>query len=457
MDIDRRHVLRLTGLTAGAGVATASTLASPTQAAAPTVSALGIDATHLGVLPGSSDDQTSALQRAIDVAADMRVPLALMPGVYRAGGLALPPGAQLVGVRGATRLVLTGNRSLLEAHQADGVRLSGLTLDGAGIPLSDRQALVAFANGRGVEIANCELVRSGRHGILFDAIGGEVTGTTISGSADVAILARDSRGLTIARNTIGGSGNNGISILRQDAGDDGTLVVDNRVEDIDSHDGGSDQFGHGIRIQRAGGVIVRGNQIRGCAFSAVRCDSASNIQIVGNNCIDVGEAALFCAASYEGAIIAHNHVDGAGIGISATDFSEGGRLAVIQGNIIRNLAPGRRRPAQDDHGIGISIQADTAASGNVVENATLAGIMVGRNKSLRDVTVSGNVIRQADIGIAVSIATGTGAALIADNLITGTRRGAIVGMDRLRPVTEDLGKDSAPRFAQLSISGNRIN
>jgi uncharacterized secreted repeat protein (TIGR03808 family) len=455
MDFDRRHVLRLTGITAG--VATASTLAAPSEAAAPTVSALGIDATHLGVLPGTSDDQTSALQRAIDVAAEMRVPLALMPGVYRAGGLALPPSAQLVGVRGATRLVLASNRSLLEANQADGVRLSGLTLDGAGIPLSDHQALVAFANGRGVEIVNCELVRSGRHGVLFDAIGGEVTGSTISGSADVAILARDSRGLMIAGNAVGGSGNNGISILRQDAGDDGTLVVDNRIEDIDNHDGGSDQCGIGIRVQRASGVIVRGNRIRGCTFSAVRGDSASNIQIIGNNCFDIGEAALHCAASYEGAIIAHNHVDGAGIGVSVANFSEGGRLAVIQGNIIRNIAPGRRRPAQEGHGVGIHVEADTAITGNAVENATLAGIMIGWSTFLRDVTVSGNIIRQADIGIAVSVATGTGTALIADNLIAGTRRGAILGMDRLRPVTEDLGRDGPPRFAQLSISGNRIN
>jgi uncharacterized secreted repeat protein (TIGR03808 family) len=448
MDFDRRHVLRLTGIT-GAGTAAASVLASPTQAAAPPVSALGIDATHLGVRPGSSDDQTSELQRAIDVAAEMRVPLALMPGVYRVGGLTLPPGAQLVGVRGATRLVLAGNHSLLEAPQADGVRLSGLVLDGAGTPLSERQALVAFANGRGVEIANCELVRSGRHG-------GDVTGTTISGSADVAILSRDARGLVIARNTVSGSGKNGISVLRQDAGEDGTLILDNRIEDIDNHSG-SDQFGNGISIARAGNVMVRGNQIRGCALSALRSDSASNIQIIGNNCFDNGEAALCCVSGFEGAIIAHNHVDGAGIGVSVANFSEGGRLAVIQGNIVRNIASGRRRPAREGHGVGIRVEADSAVTGNIIENAALAGIMLGWSTSLRDVTVTGNVVRQADIGIAVSVTTGTGAALVADNLITGTRRGAIVGMDRLTPVTEDLAKDGTMRFTQLSISGNRIN
>jgi uncharacterized secreted repeat protein (TIGR03808 family) len=179
--------------------------------------------------------------------------------------------------------------------------------------------------------------------------------------------------------------------------------------------------------------------------------------MTGNNCFDAGDAALCCVSSFEGAIIAHNHIDGAGIGVSLANFSEGGRLAVIQGNIVRNIAPGRRRPAQEGHGVGIHLEADSAVTGNVVENAALAGIMIGWSTSLRDVTVTGNVVRQADIGIAVSVATGTGAALVADNLITGTRRGAIVGMDRLTPVTEDLSQDGTMRFTQLSISRNRIN
>ena len=457
MNFDRRHLLRLSGITAGAGVATASALVAPSQAATPAVSALGIDAAQFGVRAGSSEDQTSEVQRAIDVAAEMRVPLALMPGVYRIGGLTLPPGSQLVGVRGATRLVSAKDRTMIEARQADGVRLSGIVLDGAGIPLSDRQALIAFADGRGVEIVNCELVRSGRHGILFDAIGGEVTGTTISGSADVAVLSRDARGLMIARNIVREAGNNGILILRQEAGDDGTLIADNRIESIENHQDGSSQFGNAISIQRAGNVIVRGNQIRACASSAIRADSASNIQMIGNNCVDAGEAALVSVFSFEGVIIAHNHVDGAGIGVSVANFSDGGRLAVVQGNIIRNVAPGRRRPEADGHGVGIYVEADTAVTGNVVDNASLAGVMIGWSNYLRDVAVTGNVVRQADIGVAVSVATEAGAALIADNLISGTRRGAIVGMDRLNPMTDDLSKDGPLRFTQLSISGNRIN
>ena len=44
--------------------------------------------------------------------------------------------------------------------------------------------------------------------------------------------------------------------------------------------------------------------------------------------------------------------------------------------------------------------------------------------------------------------------MIADNLIAGARRGAIVGVDRHAAVTGDLVGDGA-RHAHLTISGNR--
>src|ERR1700743_1223076 len=98
MDLDRRHLL-------GASMAAAVTLTAPRDGwtASP-----GRDATHYGLRPGSPDDQTKALQRAIDEAARAQVPLALPPGVYRTGTLRLQNGSQLVGVRGATPLLFGG-------------------------------------------------------------------------------------------------------------------------------------------------------------------------------------------------------------------------------------------------------------------------------------------------------------------------------------------------------------
>jgi uncharacterized secreted repeat protein (TIGR03808 family) len=448
--MDRRHLLTLAAASAGAAVAAHAAPATP-------VSALGIDATQLGVRPGNPDDQSRAMQRAIDAAARMRAPLALPPGVYRAADLKLPAGAQLVGTRGATRLELAEGASLVTAAAADNVGLSGLVLDGARRPLPERRGLVQLESCRNLRIADCEIKGSGRNGIVCVAVDGEIVGTTLLDVSDVAIHALDSRGLLLARNRIDGAGNNGIQIWRSQSGDDGSIVVDNRIDNIANRSGGSGQYGNGINVFRAANVLVRGNRIRSCAFSAVRGNAASNIQMEANSIGGVREVALYAEFGFEGALIANNTVDGAAIGVSVTNFNQGGRLAVVQGNIIRNLLT--KRPAGTDAGdgagIGIAVEADTAVTGNVVENAPTAGIMLGFGQYLRDVAVTGNVVRKSDIGIAVSVAPGAGSALIANNVIAETRRGAIVGMLRAQPVTGDLAKGGGEQYAHLVLSGNR--
>jgi len=188
----------------------------------------------------------------------------------------------------------------------------------------------------------------------------------------------------------------------------------------------------------------------------VRGNSASNIQITGNSVSDVREVALYSEFAFEGAVIANNTVDGAAVGVSVCNFNEGGRLAVVQGNIIRNLLP--KRPIgtapDDDAGIGIYVEADTSVSGNVIENAPSFGIVAGWGKYLRDVAISGNVIRKAFIGIGVSAASGAGTVLINGNLIAETPRGAVVGLDHIKPVTPDLAADGAQHLAQVTIGAN---
>jgi uncharacterized secreted repeat protein (TIGR03808 family) len=420
-------------------------------------STFSIDASHLGVRAGSPDDQSRALQTAIDQAATARVPLALAPGVYRAGDLNLPAGAQLVGVRGATRLILSRGRSLVSATRADSVTLSGLVLDGAGIPLGEGRGLVHLAHAGGMRIADCEIVASGRHGVVLEACEGEVANSTVSGAEGAGLFSLDARGLKLSGNTIRGSGNNGILVWRSEPGDDGTLVIDNRIEDVAARAGGSGQNGNAINVFRAGNVMVRGNRIKGAAFSAVRGNAASNLQILGNTCTGLGEVALYAEFGFEGAMIANNVVDGAALGVAVTNFNEGGRLAVVQGNVIRNLVAFRAAGADpnDPAGVGIGVEADTAVTGNVIENAPSAGILLGWGRYMRDVTATGNVVRSCGVGIAVSVAAGAGSAVIADNLISGARRGTIVGMDGHTAVTGELAGE-AQRFAHLTISGNRV-
>ena len=92
----------------------------------------------------------------------------------------------------------------------------------------------------------------------------------------------------------------------------------------------------------------------------------------------------------------------------------------------------------------------------MVEGAPAVGIMLGFGQYLRDVAVTGNIVRKADIGIAVSVAPGAGSALIASNVIADVLRGAVVGTDRRKIVTGDLMKGGAERYAHLTISGNRV-
>jgi uncharacterized secreted repeat protein (TIGR03808 family) len=454
MDVNRRHLI---GASA-AGFAGALAMSPDAARAAPLTSALGRDATQYGVRPGSPDDQTRALQRAIDDAARAQAPLALPPGVYRTGLLRLQSGTQLVGVRGATRLIFNGGASMLQGEGAGSIGLTNITLDGSGIPLPSRRGLVHCVSGRDIRIIDCEITGSGGNGIWFENVSGDVSGNTISKIAVTGITSFDAQGLLVSRNTIFGTNDNGIEILRTAIGDDGTLVLDNRIEDIKAGPGGSGQYGNAINAFRAGNVIVRGNRIRNCDYSAVRGNSASNIQISGNSVSNVREVALYSEFSFEGAVIANNTVDGAALGVSVCNFNEGGRIAVVQGNIIRNLLP--KRPIgtapDDDAGIGIYVEADTSVTGNVIENAPSFGIIAGWGKYLRDVVISGNVIRNSFVGIGVSVVAGAGSALVNNNMISEAPRGAVVGLDHARPVTPDLSIEGAQRFAQVVVGTNAV-
>jgi hypothetical protein len=70
--------------------------------------------------------------------------------------------------------------------------------------------------------------------------------------------------------------------------------------------------------------------------------------------------------------------------------------------------------------------------------------------------VTGNVARKTGIGIGVSVMPGAGTALVADNLISEARAGAIVGMHDAVPVTGDLAKAGSEQYAKVMVSENRV-
>jgi uncharacterized secreted repeat protein (TIGR03808 family) len=451
MTLDRRTLL--TALTAtGAAVPLSAAYAVPAPSGG-----FGMDVTKFKVRPNGVDDQSRALQEAINAAAGSRVPLFFPPGIYRAGDLVLPSGTHLVGVAGATRIALGYGASLAATSRAEQILLSGLIFDGGSRPLPEKRGLLTIRNTRDFVMRDCAVTNAGGSGLVLEAVEGEISNNLFSGVTKAAIFSLDATGLAIRNNTIRNAGNNGILVWRSEKGDDGTIVSGNRIEDIAARDGGSGQNGNAVNIFRAANVIVSENRIKNCAFSAVRGNAASNMQVRGNSATSLGEVAIYSEFDFEGAVIASNTIDGAALGISVTNFNHGGRLAVVQGNLIRNLVTrGKAFVDQEARGIGIGVEADTIVSGNVIEKAPVAGIWLGWKEYLRDVSVTGNIVRQSRIGIAVQVSKGAGSALVADNLISGATMGAILGMDGLKRVTNDMSRDKPEQYAQLTISGNRV-
>jgi uncharacterized secreted repeat protein (TIGR03808 family) len=201
MNTDRRRLFAALAGAAAAATTTPARANEPPAVPRESMPRGGIDAAAFGIRPNAAEDQTKALQRAIDAAAAARAVLRLPPGTYRAGSLQLPPYAAIAGTPGATRIVLLGGPSLLSAAAGDHVALSGLVLDGGGLPLPERRGLVHLAQGRAVRVSDCEIVNSGRNGMTLEAIEGEVSGNTIA-ATDVAIFSLDARGLRIAGNTV---------------------------------------------------------------------------------------------------------------------------------------------------------------------------------------------------------------------------------------------------------------
>jgi uncharacterized secreted repeat protein (TIGR03808 family) len=258
--------------------------------------------------------------------------------------------------------------------------------------------------------------------------------------------------LDIRDNHVTECGNNGILVWRSKTGEDGSVVSGNRISKIRNAAGGTGQYGNGINVFRAGSVLVSNNRISDCAYTAVRGNASSNIQIVGNSCERLGEVALYAEFGFQGALIANNVVDTAASGISVTNFNDGGRLAVVQGNLIRNLFRREQEP-EDKRGEGIGVEADAIVTGNTIENAPTVGIQIGWGTYMRDVAVTSNVIRNARVGISVTNAADAGKCLISNNLIAAAKDGAIRQMTLGVMTGADLAR--APSASdRIIVTGN---
>jgi uncharacterized secreted repeat protein (TIGR03808 family) len=446
MPFDRRGLVAA-GLALGALLPGGASAAGPrrNETAAGPKAASGPE---LGLVPDRPQDQSRALQAAIDTAAERGVALALPPGRILVRNVQLRAGSVLAGVPGRSVLALSGPGSLLSGEAVHGLRLAGIGLDGNGEATgAGRLGLITLADARDIALSDLSVLRSRAHGLMLTKASGHVTDCRIAGAAAAGIFSIDAQGLEIAHNHIADCADNGILVWRSAPGEDGTIVAANRIERIRAASGGSGQYGNGINVFRAGNVLVTGNRIADCAYTAIRGNAASNLQMVANACSRLGEVALYAEFGFEGALIASNLVEGAATGISVTNFNEGGRLAVVQGNLVRNLRRREHEP-EDKRGEGIAVEADSVVTGNTIENAPTAGIVIGWGRYMREVAATSNVIRNARVGIMVTRDPAAGAALISHNLISGARDGAIRAMDK--------GVATGPDLARAGVSSGRI-
>lgn len=417
-----------------------------------------LDAVEAGLRPGVEEDQGATLAAILREAGVRGLPVFVPPGRYLVSDVALPEHAVLLGVPGLSRLVMGAGRHMLAADDARTVYIDGLVLDGRHRALASGvvSGLVTLRGVRDLVIDRCSVLDSGATGIALEGCAGRVERCTLAGAVDYGIYSVESDGVAVHGNRVADCGNGGILVHRWQAGADGSSVTGNRVERIGASDGGTGQYGNGINVYQAHDVLVAHNRVADCAFSAIRANGASNVQVVANRCLRSGETAIYAEFGFEGAVIASNVVDGAAIGISIANLDEGGRMAVCQGNIVRNLVDRAPYEAFEavGFGIGISVEADTTVTGNIVENAPRFGMMLGWGPFLRNVVATGNVIRAAGEGIAVSVVEGTGPAIITDNVIDATGR-AVTGYRWAEAATGELVHGAGDEHPGLTIERNR--
>ena len=394
------------------------------------------------LLPDSDSDQSAALQTALHAAAASGY-LRLPAGRFRVSGIRFPGNMVVEGIPGATWLVGSGAEIGTISAQSDIVlRDIGFAGDAGGEPL------LAVNAATNVTLDRCRFRDSPETALGLFQSSATIRDCDFAGHGDAGIHALDSVGLLVSGNRISRCGNAGIRIWRSESGTDGTIVTGNRISDIDWRGGGNGQNGNGINVYLADEVIVADNHISDCAFSAVRLNTTRNSQVSGNQCLNSGEVAIFSEFGFSGSIIAANIVDGAASGISMTNMDVGGQLAVCADNIVRNIYP-RSEVNPDATPIGIFAEAETAITGNVIDNVPGVAIGAGWGPYLRNVLVADNVVTSSTIGIGISVAEGAGAVTVSGNQIDATEHD-IVGLAWTEIVETDLAA-AAANYPHISV------
>ncbi len=439
---------------AGLGSLGGLALTKPAAAAQITVSAGRLDGLQAGIIPDSDIDQTATVREALYEAERRGAILVLPPGTVRVRNLNHDGAIRMEGQTGSRLACSIGADHLLLADRGT-LHLENIVFDGAGaVGNGHMEGLITVRNCPDVRITKCAISGAPGNALYLDGCSGIVESNVISGAALAGIFTHGGLGLRITGNYVHDCGNNGILVWQPEKRTDGAVVSQNIIERIRADGGGDGPNGNGVNVYRAANVKVVDNTIRECAYSAVRNNSGDSIIIARNDCEDLGEVAIFVEFEFREAVVSDNLIRRASAGISITNADYGGRVATVTGNLVRDVSP--RIASPDVLGYGISVEEQTAVTGNVVESASFCGLWIGWGRFLKTITATGNILRNCGTGIAISWDRQAGAAVITGNLIERPQDAAIRGFDHAMPVTRDLTLPDVRVPERLVILANRV-
>ena len=419
-----------------------------------------VNASSEGLVPNRTEDQGKTLQEILNKASAQRLPIFIEPGNYHITNIRLPKFVKLHGLRGTTVFRYAGGKHFIFGEGNEYLDLTGLTFDGANRPQADyANSCVHIDRTKRVLIEDCEILNARNVGLTMFRSSGSISGNTITHAhGDCGVLATNNQRMKITDNLVSDCDNGGIIVSRWEQGPDNTIITGNRVERIAAKKGGTGQWGNGINTYQADNILIASNHVSECTLSAIRSNSCDNVQINSNTCLRSGETGIYSEFAFQGANISDNLVDGGAVGISVANFNEGGRLSSVTGNVVRNI--GEEIPYENPgefYGLGISVEADTTVSGNVIDSVSRFGLKLGWGPYLRNVIANGNVIREAGNGIYVSVVEGIGQVIISDNIMSSIKGHGIAGYRWHDRVTKELSDRNGVHLNAISLSGNRLD
>lgn len=427
--------------------------------------------------PGPGWTSIANVQAAFDEARLNGRPLFIRPGVYPTGHITVTPGngggapLSVSAVPGTAALKLTGGDNLMSIIGVASCRIEGVIFDGANAGFSNPRPFSALLEISGADplAANCVFKNSVRTGIYVRDGG---TPRIIDNHFDhcsYAVWSLDSTSI-IKDNAIENCANNAIMVWRSTVAKDGSMVVGNSINGVDSG-GGNGQNGNGVNVYRAASVTVSGNRIFNCAYSAVRCNGGGGAIVSGNNIFNCREVAIFLEApqaglNFTGGVVMGNIIDTAGDGVVVTNsglYEDGtARRVAVTGNVISNVAPRVSKGASYGGGWGIAVEGACVVSGNIIESAATLGIRAGTNDAAEDLNITGNTVLNSPMGIGWSNNAKAGQVLITSNQIRNAPGGGVAPVDydgatsRRVAGSAEYGNQPGTQIGNAYIANNRV-